>query len=66
MSRGASHSDAAKIFFPQLLGLGTRSIPSSKGEQVRTLGSTNRHTHSALMAYPTPRLAFEGQIYHKG
>ena len=38
----------------QLLGLATRRIPSPKGEQVSTPGSTNLHAHSALMATPPP------------
>ena len=34
----------------------TWKIPSSKGEHVRTSGSTNQHTHSAFMAAPPPFL----------
>ena len=36
----------------QQVGLATRRILSSKGEQICTPGSTSCHTHSALMAPP--------------
>ena len=40
-----------------------RRIPSSKGELVRTPGSTNRHTRSALMAQ-TP-VIYAQKLFHR-
>ena len=38
-------------------------IPSSKGEQVRTPGSINRHTHSAFMTHPLrPSVGFQRDL----
>ena len=45
---------SSKDSFPRLLGLAARRIPSSKANEVRTPGSTNRYTHSAFMATPPP------------
>ena len=42
----------SKTRFPRLLRLATRSIPSSTDEQVRTPGSTNRHTPYLLHGGP--------------
>ena len=45
-------NSTSKHNFLRLLGFAAQRIPSSKGEQLRTPGSTKRYTHSALMPPP--------------